>query len=86
MGKGLVTFFKDAAGLLFEFLCSAALSKQVHHESALPFTAKLLLGCKQITDLFQYDDNPMAMCTGEMLIWDKLYTLGYPAARRFEVI
>lgn len=86
MGKGLVAFVTDATGLLFQFLCSAALSEQVHHESALPFTAKLLLGCKQITDLFQYDANPMAMCTREMLIWDELYTLGYPAAQRFEVV
>lgn len=54
--------------------------RQVHHERALPFTTKLLLSCKQIADLFQYDDNPMAMCTGEMLIWDELYTLGYSPA------
>lgn len=86
MGKGLVAFVKDAAGLPLQFLCRAALSKQVHHKSALRFTAKLLLGSKQIADLFQYDDNPVAMCTGEMLIWDELYTLGYPAARRSEFI
>ena len=58
----------------------------MHHKRALPVTAELLLGCKQVAGLFQNDDNPMATRTGEMLIWDELYTLGYPPAWRFEVI
>lgn len=75
----LVEFVKDAVGLLFLVALQHGLEAGASCR-ALPFTTKLLLSCKQIADLFQYDDNPMAMCTGEMLIWDELYTLGYSPA------
>lgn len=79
MGKGLMAFVKDGAGLLFQFLCRA-------NRCIMRALNPLLQNFKQIANLFQHDDNPMAMCTAEMLTWSELYTLGYPAARRFEVI